>query len=218
MKLESMGILIDLRPFGERDSVARIFTRDYGVMCGMLRGAQVARKNKPLVGQIGGVSWNARIDSQLGVFHWESEKNLGAILMMNPKKLACMNSVFSLVATLLPERENYQILFSLTKNFLNGLAYQDNDVYNTYLYWEVGLLQELGYALDLTRCSGCKSKENLNYLSPRTGRAVCDNCAQPYLDKLFRLPLNLDVTKKFLENIYEHHDSAFPMPRKNLKI
>ena len=60
MKLESNGILIDLRPFGERDMVARIFTADFGVLCGMMRGAQIARKNKPLIGQIGAVAWNAR--------------------------------------------------------------------------------------------------------------------------------------------------------------
>ena len=76
MKLESIGILIALRPLGERDSLAHIFTYDYGVIAGMMRGAQVAKKNKPLIGQVGLMTWNARLDSQLGTFHWESEKNL----------------------------------------------------------------------------------------------------------------------------------------------
>ena len=75
MKFESVGVLIDLRPFNERDAVARVFTRDFGVMVGMLRGAVVAKKNRSLLGQVGNVSWNARLDSQLGVFHWEAEKN-----------------------------------------------------------------------------------------------------------------------------------------------
>ena len=69
MKLDSDGILIGLRPFNERDCVARIFTREHGVMTGMLRGAVVAKKNKPLLGQVGVASWNARLDSQLGEFH-----------------------------------------------------------------------------------------------------------------------------------------------------
>ena len=80
MKLESVGILIGLRPFNERDSVARIFTRDYGVLVGMMRGAVVAKKNKPLVGQVGVAMWNARLDSQLGMFHWEAR------LSQNSKK------------------------------------------------------------------------------------------------------------------------------------
>lgn len=218
MKLESYGILIEIRPIGERDLVARIFTRDYGVLCGMLKGAQISKKNRSLVGQVGSVSWNARVDSQLGVFHWESEKNLGAIIMMNPKSLGCMNSVFALVATLLPERENYETLYLQTENLLNGLILQTDNINDQYLYWETGLLQELGYALDMGKCSGCKTTDNLNYLSPRTGRAVCDECAKPYLDKLFKLPLTLDVTKKFLEKIYEHQGGTIPLSRKILSI
>lgn len=74
MKIETYGILINIKPFSERDAIAHIFTKDSGVLVGMLRGAVSAKKNKPLVGQIGNVSWNARLDSQLGVFHWETEK------------------------------------------------------------------------------------------------------------------------------------------------
>ena len=87
MKLESNGILISLRPFNERDALAHIFTRDYGVVVGMMRGAVVAKKNKPLVGQMGVMSWNARLDSQLGVFHWDAEKNLAAPIMLNSDAL-----------------------------------------------------------------------------------------------------------------------------------
>ena len=107
MKLESVGILISMRPMGERDSVARIFTRDFGVMCGVLRGAAVARTNRPLVGQIGAAAWNARLASQLGTFHWESSRNMAAPIMMSGVRLALLNSAFDLVATLLPEREAY---------------------------------------------------------------------------------------------------------------
>ena len=70
MKLESNGILIGLRPLNERDAIAHIFTQDYGVVVGVLRGAIVAKKNKPLLGQYGHMVWNARLDSQLGTFHW----------------------------------------------------------------------------------------------------------------------------------------------------
>ena len=75
MKIETTGILINVKPFSERDVIAHIFTRDNGVLVGMLRGGAIAKKNKPLIGQMGMVSWNARLDSQLGVFHFESEKN-----------------------------------------------------------------------------------------------------------------------------------------------
>ena len=199
MKLESVGILVSLRPLNERDALAYIFSRDYGMMAGVLRGAIIAKKNKPLIGQVGGVTWNARLDSQLGTFHWESEKNLSAGLMMNSKSLMYMNSAFELLVCLLPEREAYQQLYQETLDMLIGLVGDNkNDV---YLMWEVGLLRALGYALDLSHCSGCGVTDALNFLSPRTGRAVCDACAAPYINKLYKLPLGLNVTLRFLENV-----------------
>lgn len=213
MKIETTGILINMRPFSERDVIAHIFTQDNGVLVGMLRGAVNARKNKPLVGQIGNLSWNARLDSQLGVFHWEAEKNLSAPLMLKSDLLKIMNSVFALLYTLIPERESYKFLYSQTVQLLTDIA-DSAEPYDLYLKWEIGLLNELGYALDLTKCSGCGKIENLCYVSPRTGRAVCSDCGEPYKNKLYKLPLNLDVTKRFLANICDAQGVDMPMFRK----
>lgn len=200
MKLESVGILIGLRPFDEKNAIAQIFSREHGVMSGMMRGAIVARTNRPLVGQVGSVSWNARLDDALGVFHWEPEKNLSAPIMVNANLLPFMNSAFGLITTMLPERESYEHLYDETIKLLNTLPASDAPA-DEYLNWEINLLRELGYALDLTHCSGCGKTENLNYLSPKTGRAVCDECAEPYINKLYKLPVTLNTTLRFLENI-----------------
>lgn len=213
MKLDSTGLLIGIRPFGERDCIASIFTRDHGIMCGMLKAAQVTKKNKPLIGQFGNVSWNARVDSQLGAFHFESDKNLAAPLMMNQTLLGIMNSAFSLLGSLLPERETYTPLFDQTLDLMTNLGQGVTDPGDCYLKWEIHLLQELGYALNLSHCSNCGCEENLNYLSPRTGRAVCDDCAIPYLTKLYKLPLNLDVTKKFLDKVCQEQGITLPIAR-----
>ncbi len=199
MKLESNGILIGLNPIGERDSVAHIFTRDFGMMHGVMRGAQIARKNRALVGQVGSVIWSARLDSQLGAFHWEAAENLSARLMVDMKMLTYMNVAFSLLNALLPERESYTDLYDLTESLLRTISCDNANV--QYLNWEMGLLRELGYALDLSHCSGCGATDNLNYLSPKTGRAVCDKCAAPYINKLYRLPLNLDTTMHFVSGV-----------------
>lgn len=214
MKIETQGILIDLRPFSERDAVARIFTSDNGVLVGVLRGAVVAKKNKPMVGQMGNVVWGARLESQLGVFHWEAERNLIAGLIANQEKLMFVNSAFALLTALLPEREKYQGLYFDTLNLLDGLR-QGRD--ECYLKWEQALLRDLGYALDLTHCSGCGRTTNLNYLSPRTARAVCDECATPYIDKLYKLPLNLGITKRFLESVCLQQGTELPIMRSWVK-
>ncbi len=203
MKLESNGIIVAMRPFGERDAVAHIFTESHGVLSGMLRGAVVA-KNKPMVGQMGAVSWNARLDSQLGAFHFEAQKNLAIGAMIDSGKLKYINSMFALIETLLPEREPYPNLYAAT---ITTLADINPDA---YLKWELDLLRDLGYALDLTKCSGCGRTDDLVYLSPRTGRAVCADCGAPYVDKLFRLPINLRTTQRFLESVCAQQDVSVP--------
>lgn len=215
MQIETDGILINIRPFNERDAVARIFTCDNGVLVGMLRGAMVAKKNKPLIGQFGHVSWNARLDSQLGVFHFECEKNLSAPLMMNSDLLKIMNATFSLIYTLIPERESYQHLYERTLYLLKELP-SLNAPYDLYLNWEMDLLKDMGYALDLTKCSGCQTKENLCYLSPKTGRAVCADCGEPYKDRLYKLPISLIITETFIRDVCNNLGVEFPASRKML--
>ena len=214
MKLESSGILIGLRPFNERDAIARVFTRDFGVLVGMMRGANIAKKNRPLVGQFGAVSWNARLDSQLGMFYWDAEKNLAAPIMMNPSALMQMNSAFEILCAMLPEREEYNALYDETHKLLGALAMGCADA---YLRWEINLLGELGYALDLSKCSGCGQVDNLKYLSPRTGRAVCEKCAEPYINRLYKLPINLNITLRFLENICTQQGTGVPVVRQMIK-
>lgn len=211
MKLESDGILIGLAPIGERDSVGHIFTRDFGMMYGVLRAAQIAKKNRALLGQIGAATWTARLDSQLGAFHWESNENLSASLMNNMQALSCMNAVFSLLNALLPEREPYANLYNATVSLLRDM--RCDDVMVKYLNWEICLLRELGYALDLSHCSGCGGVDNLNFLSPKTGRAVCDDCATPYIKKLYKLPLTLDTTLHFINIVCLQSGIDVPMAR-----
>ena len=215
MQIETEGILINIKPFSERDAIAHIFTRDNGVLVGLLRGGVVAKKNKPLVGQFGRVSWNARLDSQLGVFHFENEKNLSAPLMMNTDLLKIMNSVFALIYTLIPERESYNNLYEKTFVLLNDLSTANNP-YDLYLDWEMNLLRDLGYALDLTKCSGCQTTDDLIYLSPKTGRAVCQACGEPYKEKLYKLPVNLSMTKKFICDVCDAQGIKIPASRKIL--
>jgi DNA repair protein RecO (recombination protein O) len=213
MKLESVGFLISLRPFNERDVIARIFSREFGVIAGMMRGAIVARRSRPLIGQFGAVTWNARLDSELGVFHWEPEHNMVAMIMNDSTKLAFANAMFDLITTMLPERESYVRLYNDTYEFLSGLG-QSSNVANEYLGWELSLLCEMGYALDLTHCSGCGKTEHLHYISPKTGRAVCETCATPYISRLYKMPVSLDITLKFLEKICSDIGVNVPMARK----
>ena len=212
MQMESVGILIDMRPLNERDSLARIFTRDFGVLVGVMRGAAVAKKNRPLVGQVGMMTWNARLDTQLGTFHWEAERNLAAPLMTDMGRLGLMMSAFALIVTLLPEREEYAALYDETLELLRDVAAGAGR--DAYLGWELNLLRELGYALDLSRCAGCGGRDGLRYLSPRTCRAVCAVCGAPYASRLYRLPITLDVTRALLDAVCAGLGVELPQARR----
>jgi DNA repair protein RecO (recombination protein O) len=160
------------------------------------------------------MSWNARLDSQLGVFHWAPTRNLAAPLLPQPKSLAYMNAAFDLLVGLLPEREAYVDLYDSTLRLLKSLAENNTDA---YLNWEITLLRDLGYALDLSKCSGCGATESLKYLSPKTGRAVCETCAAPYLNRLYKLPLGLNTTLFFIEQLCLKQGTRVPLMRKMLK-
>ena len=124
-----------------------------------------------------------------------------------------MNAVFALIYTLIPERESYESLYQRTLDLLQALANEDAP-YDAYLKWEIDLLSDLGYALDLTKCSGCGRVDNLVYLSPKTGRAVCADCGTPYVDKLYKLPINLNITKRFVSGICNAQGVEIPLARK----
>ncbi|MDR0803649.1 MAG: DNA repair protein RecO [Rickettsiales bacterium] len=203
MKLESIGILIERREFGERDLIASFFTRDFGVLTGMLRGGAVAR-DKKLVGQFGAVSWNARLDSDLGSIHFEPQKNLIAAAMADFDKLKYFSAMFGILKSFLPERESYPELFAQTVNFLDC---------GDYLQWELVLMRELGYSLDTAKCAGCGCADNLEFLSPKTGRAVCGDCAGAWAPQMHKLPLNLEITKKFLNKIADVQGIKLPTAR-----
>jgi DNA repair protein RecO (recombination protein O) len=101
--------------------------------------------------------------------------------------LAALNSIAALLQEMLPEKQPLEGLYDVTKIVLERL--DDPDVWPAlYVRWESVLLQSLGYGLDLTQCAATETTENLTHVSPRSGRAVCSEAAEPYLDKLFKLP------------------------------
>ncbi|MDR1026932.1 MAG: DNA repair protein RecO, partial [Rickettsiales bacterium] len=179
MKIESNGIIVALRPFGNRDMVGRVFTREHGLVAGVFKAGQVA-KRRALLGQYGRASWSARLDSQLGALHFENERNLTAAIFNNAAALKYANACLELLAAFLPEREAYPKLFDATMKYFSG---------GDYLEWEIKLLAELGYGLSLDRCGGCGRTDGLAFVSPKTGRAVCEECGAPYADKLLKGPV-----------------------------
>jgi DNA repair protein RecO (recombination protein O) len=135
--------------------------------------------------------WRARLAENLGNFTIEEEASGSAALMDRPLQLAALQSACSLIAVATPEREPHPGLYEATLALIEVLRGSAWDA--AYVAWEIGLLRLLGFGLDLTCCAvtgvaGTGVNDGLTHVSPRTGRAVSASAAEPWRDRLLKLP------------------------------
>jgi DNA repair protein RecO (recombination protein O) len=182
------GAVLAVRPHGETSVIAEVFTAMHGRHAGVVRGG-VGRRLSPVLqpGAQVQVVWKARLGEHLGAFTVEPLRSRAAIAMADRIALAGLNAVVSLLSHVLPEREAHVPLYSRTVDLLDLLG--DQEVWSlAYLRWEVALLGEMGFALDLTACAVSGGTEDLCFVSPRTGRAVSRAAAGVWADRLLPLP------------------------------
>lgn len=187
MEWSASGVVLTARPHGENAVIAELFTRHHGRHLGLVRGGR-SRRLRPLLqtGNTVSATWRARLADHLGTFVLEAEIFRAAAVMDDPATLAALSSVCSL-AGLVPERQSYEPLYDALVVVLDSLG--DNKIWPALVVrWELGLLEMLGYGLDLSRCAGTGATENLVFVSPKSGRAVSAGAGAVYKDKLLALP------------------------------
>lgn len=188
MKWSSDGYILSVKSHGETSAIINVLTKEQGRHAGMVRGGR-SRRMRPVLqpGNQVTVNWNARLSEHLGVFTAEAIDARAAIFMQERTSLAGLNAISALCMQALPEREPHAKLYDVYEILLAQL--HDVDIWPAlYVRFEMALLQALGYGLDLSTCAATGVTENLTHVSPRSGRAVCEGAAQPYLDKLLVLP------------------------------
>lgn len=241
MKWDDIGILISVKKFGETDILATFITFEHGLSNGLIKGG-ISKKQKPYL-QIGNsfnIIWKSRLEEQLGFFSFEATEVLGTILFDNPLKLQILSSLCSLLYDSLAENQNYPELYLQTKTLIDNLqtTSKDTDLLLQYITWEKNLLSFLGFALNLDKCNATGTTENLCYISPKTGHAICKTAGEPYKDRLLPLPKiwdpSFDISLKdisftdlaealkilsffFEQRIYFEKNKPFPFIRKGLE-
>jgi len=182
------GILLTVRRHGESSALIEVFTEHHGRHAGLVRGG-ASRKMAPHLqpGAQLDLGWSARLEDHLGTYKAEPLRSRAALAMSGRLALAGLNAVCALLAFALPDREPHPDLYRRSEALLELL---DNaDLWPLgYLRWELGLLEELGYGLDLTACAVTGATEGLAYVSPKTGRAVSAAGAGDWADRLLPLP------------------------------
>lgn len=181
------GIIMGIRPLGEKDGIVHIFTYHYGCHSGILKNIKSKRNQSLQVGTLVSCQWMARLSEHMGTWRLEAEKSCLADMLGDPKRLMALMSASQLTLQLLPERHPYLIFFELWQRFLDTLSSKDKWE-RDYVLFEYNLLQELGFGLKLKSCAVTNTAENLKYVSPRTGCAVTENIGVPYHAKLLQLP------------------------------
>lgn len=180
--------LLAARPFGETGAIIEVFSAAHGRHAGVVRGG-ASRKIAPILqpGAQLSVTWKARLDAHLGSFTVEPVRSRAAAAMGDRLSLAGLNAVCALLAMVLPEREAHRPLYDRTINLLDLLG--QTDVWPlAYLRWEQALLEEMGFAMDLSACAVHGVNEDLAFVSPKTGRAVSRDAAGEWADRLLPLP------------------------------
>lgn len=187
MEWSDEGMILSVRPHGETGAVLELFTRRNGRHLGLVHGGR-SRKLRPIL-QIGNhveASWKARIADNLGHFALELRKSYAALVLDDAAALAALTSIAAL-ARLLPERDPHPNLFEVTLFVLGYL--DEQEVWPALLVrWELALLEELGFGLDLTTCAATGATTDLTYVSPKSGRAVSAAAGEPYKERLLALP------------------------------
>ena len=188
MDWRDKGILLNVRSHGENATIIQVLTAEHGRYTGVVRGGS-SRKLTPALqpGAQLALNWRARLEDHMGVFKVELIRSRTAMIMCDRQALEGLNTVTSMLLTFLPEREAYTVLFGATEFLLDLI--NDQIVWpSAYLKWELALLDVLGFGLDLVSCAVTGKKEDLVYISPRTGRAVSREGAGEWASRLFPLP------------------------------
>jgi DNA repair protein RecO (recombination protein O) len=190
MRLTTSAIVLGLRSHGEHGAVIRLLTPDEGLVAGYIRGAR-GRRLRPVLmaGNVVEAQLTARTDVQLPQITVELTHSRGPLLS-EALPAAAIEWVAALTAVALPERQPYPQLYSALAGLLDAVdaAPSARGWATALVRYELLLLAELGFGLDLAVCAVSGASENLVAVSPRSGRAVSAAEAVPYGGKLLRLP------------------------------
>ena len=188
MEWRDRGILLTSRGHGETSAILEVFTTSHGRHAGLLPGG-MSRRYKPTL-QPGNelvVEWRARLDEHIGRYRIEPVRSRAALLLSDRLALSAMSSICSILALTLPEREPNLQCYERTERLLDMLV-NSSGWHGEYLNWELELLSEIGFGLDLDACVVTGTTSNLVFVSPKSGCAVSRRGAGKWAGKMLPLP------------------------------
>lgn len=188
MQWTDEGIVLGARRHGETSAIASVFTRGQGRHAGLVRGG-MGRRLRPVLqpGNRVTATWRARLADHLGTLSVELVGADAARLLDHADRLTALGAATAVAEACLPERHPYPRahdgLVALMAALVEGRGWPA-----AFVRWELALLADLGFGLDLTACAVTGRNDGLAFVSPRSGRAVTIEAAGAYRDRLLPLP------------------------------
>ena len=181
------GLVLGSRRHGESSAILELLTREHGRHLGLVRGGAASRM-RPLLQPGNGVRavWRARLDEHLGTYAVEGTQLRAANLLASSHAVYGVTHLATL-ARLLPERDPHEDIYGLLERTLDN--FDDAGEAAVHLVrFELAMLAELGFGLDLESCAATGETAELAYVSPKSGGAVTRAAGEPWRDRLLRLP------------------------------
>jgi len=187
MEWRDEGIILGVRRHGETSAILEVMTRAHGRHLGLVRGGR-SRKQQPVLqaGNRVDLLWRARLDEHLGVFQAEPLAMHAARLMGSAAGVFGLQTLAAHLR-LLPERDPHAGLFETLAVILDHLD-DPETAGELVVRFELLVLEELGFGLDLSQCAATGARQDLIFVSPKSGRAVSRAAGQPWQDKMLALP------------------------------
>lgn len=190
MDWQDDAYILSSRKYGEGSAIVELLTRQHGRHKGLVRGAGSTQMRAALQpgNQVQAI-WRARLAEHLGHLTVELRRGHAALIMQDRLSLAALASLCATASVCLPEREPLPRVYDAFAVVLQQLADHDGPTAVAALVrWELGVLETLGYGLDLSACAVTGETDGLAFVSPRTGRAVSAAGAGTYASRLLVLP------------------------------
>jgi DNA repair protein RecO (recombination protein O) len=186
------GLVIGVKRHGETSAIIEALTKAHGRHLGLVRGGRSARLQSLLQpGNSLGLVWRARLDEHLGSYAIEPLNLRAGRLISSGLALAGVSYLGALLR-LLPERDPHESLHEALEIIADHLDLAEVAP-ALIARFELQVLAECGFQLDLERCAASGSREELIYVSPKSGRAVSAAAGAPWRDRLLALPAFLRV-------------------------
>jgi DNA repair protein RecO (recombination protein O) len=202
MEWRDQGILLSKTPFGETAVIVDALTQKNGRVRAVLRNGQ-SRKFRSIlqIGNILDITWRARLSEHMGSVQVDVIKSYPEILDSR-LTLAGVTTLSSMLTTFLEEREPHTHVYAATVKLHELLIHPDIWCVG-YFYWELALLEALGFGLDLSKCVVTGDTENLLYLSPKSGCAVSQRAAGEWADRLLPMPRIVIGKDKHISDVFD---------------